>query len=77
MAAFIFIIGLLQIIGGLLTFFEAASAIHQILAALAFGLGMLCIGLAGVIGRLTDIRDIMDKQLAIFDRHSGKQDVQK
>lgn len=61
MAGLIFLIGLLQIIGGLLVLLQANSAIHEILAALAFGFGVLSLALSVVISRLTEIRDKLDK----------------
>ena len=52
MKLFILILGILQVLAGVLFAIEAASAIHQILAAVAFGLGVLCMGIAAVIDRL-------------------------
>lgn len=48
----IYILGGLQIVAGIAFASEAASAIHQILAAIAFGFGTVCIGLGGVIAKL-------------------------
>lgn len=52
MKTFLYLIGALQMIGGILFAVEAGSAIHQILAAVAFGMGALCLGLAAVVARL-------------------------
>lgn len=82
MALFITILGLLQIIGGALTFLAAKSAIHEILGAVAFGMGILSIALAVIIVQLDEIKKAseetariafgsMDAQLKIaeaFDR---------
>lgn len=46
------VLGVLQIIGGLFTFWAAKSAIHEILATLLMGFGFLMIGLAVVVWRL-------------------------
>ncbi len=53
MAIIIEILGILQMLGGVLAFLAAQSAIHEILGAVAFGLGTLCIGQAVIIERLT------------------------
>lgn len=57
MGFFIIIVGILQVIGGLLAYAAAGSAIHQILGAISFGMGILSVALAVVIVRLTEIRD--------------------
>ena len=49
------ILGALQIFGGALFYAEAVSAIHQILGAVTFGLGVVSVALAAVIGLLKDI----------------------
>ncbi|MDL2409958.1 hypothetical protein PY650_30950 [Rhizobium calliandrae] len=58
MAIILKIFGILQIGFAIFVAAVAASAIHEILAALAFGLGCLCLGIAGVIDRLDDIKAI-------------------
>jgi len=52
MKTLLYILGAFQMIGGVVFAFEAASAIHQILAAAAFGLGTVCLGLAAIVDRL-------------------------
>ena len=56
MAFFIGIIALLQILGGVLTFLVAKSAIHEILGSLSFGMGILSLSFAVVIVKLDQIR---------------------
>lgn len=58
MSFIVMIFGVLQIIGGVLVTLVAKSAIHEILGAVSFGLGVLAIGLAKVIMLLSDIPDI-------------------
>ncbi|CAN7549172.1 hypothetical protein [Pararhizobium sp. LjRoot238] len=52
MAIIIGILGILQMLGGVLAFLAAQSAIHEILGAVGFGLGTLCMGQAVIITRL-------------------------
>lgn len=56
MAKLLYALGLLQIVGGVLIAMAAKSAIHEILGAVAFGMGVLAIGLAAVIDRLSALR---------------------
>ena len=51
MAKLLYALGLMQIVGGVLIAMTAKSAIHEILGAIAFGMGVLAIGLATVIDR--------------------------
>ncbi|MGV2069092.1 hypothetical protein [Agrobacterium sp. 22-226-1] len=53
MAKLLYALGLLQVVGGVLVAMAAKSAIHEILGAVAFGMGVLAIGLAAVIDRLS------------------------
>ncbi|WP_349437411.1 hypothetical protein [Pararhizobium sp. A13] len=53
MAIIIGILGILQMLGGVLATLSAQGAIHEILGAVAFGLGTLCMGQAVIITRLT------------------------
>ena len=48
-------------IGGVMFAVEAGSAIHQILAAVAFGMGALCLGLATVVARLERLAPAPEK----------------
>ncbi|MCZ7449612.1 hypothetical protein O8B93_18665 [Agrobacterium rhizogenes] len=56
MAKLLYALGLLQIVGGVLIAMAAKSAIHEILGAVAFGMGVLAIGLAAVIDRLSALK---------------------
>ncbi|WP_188355914.1 hypothetical protein [Rhizobium rhizogenes] len=56
MAKLLYALGLLQIIGGILVAMAAKSAIHEILGAIAFGMGVMAIGLAAVIDRLNAMK---------------------
>jgi hypothetical protein len=49
MRLIIIILGILQMLGGVLAFIGSQSAIHQILGAVSFGLGTICIALVMVI----------------------------
>lgn len=61
MKTFLYIVGALQMIGGVMFAVEAASAIHQILAAAAFGLGSVCLGLAAIVARLERLAPAPEK----------------
>lgn len=52
MSALIFTVGLLQIVAGVLVALSAKSAIHEILGAIAFGLGVLSLAMAVIISRI-------------------------
>lgn len=54
MAAFVMILGLVQMVGGVLFAFAANSAIHQILGAVCFGFGVLSFALAVIIAKIDD-----------------------
>ncbi len=56
MRSVIMIIGVLQVLGGILFFLGSKSAIHEILGSLTFGLGILSIALGTVIGELQAMR---------------------
>lgn len=56
MAKLLYALGLLQIVGGILVAVAAKSAIHEILGSIAFGMGVLAIGLAAVIERLNAMK---------------------
>jgi hypothetical protein len=53
MAKLLYALGLLQIVGGILVAMAAKSAIHEILGAIAFGMGVLALGIGAVIDRLS------------------------
>nr|WP_314089419.1 hypothetical protein [uncultured Shinella sp.] len=55
MAALIFIVGLLQMAGGVFVALVSKSAIHEILGAVAFGFGVLSMGLAVTIAKIDDV----------------------
>ncbi|ASV88218.1 putative membrane protein (plasmid) [Ochrobactrum quorumnocens] len=56
----VFILGVVQILIGLLFIVEASSVQRMILGTLSFGLGSVCFGIAGIIGRLDEIRASCD-----------------
>jgi uncharacterized membrane protein (UPF0136 family) len=49
MVAFVGILGALQILGGILVYFAAKSAVHEILGAIMFGMGVLAFGMGVLI----------------------------
>lgn len=61
MGPIIIALGVLQIIGGIFAYVEAASAIHQILGALSFGLGILSIALGLMLRELIAIRKASER----------------
>lgn len=63
MKTIIFVLGGLQIIAGIAFATEAASAIHQILAAIAFGFGTVCLGLGGIISKIENKTTVKTEQL--------------
>jgi hypothetical protein len=52
----VFILGLAQILIGLLFIVEASSLQRLMLGTLSFGLGSICFGIAVIIGQLDGIR---------------------
>ncbi|SDA39440.1 hypothetical protein [Sinorhizobium sp. NFACC03] len=54
MAVFILLLGLLQMFGGVIVAFLAKSAMHEILGATAFGLGVVSVALAIIIAKIDD-----------------------
>lgn len=54
MAFFVAIVGVLQIVVGVLVWLSAKSAIHEILGAISFGLGFLCLSLSALLVRTDD-----------------------
>lgn len=54
MAVIVFILGLLQMVGGVFFAVMAQSSIHQILAAIVFGFGVLAFALAVIIAKIDD-----------------------
>lgn len=55
MKFFIYLLGIGQMIAGVMFFVVAASAIHQILGAITFGLGAVCFAVGAVVDRLDGI----------------------
>lgn len=45
----IIILGIVQMLGGVIAFISSKSAIHEILGAVSFGLGTICVALVLVI----------------------------
>ncbi|WP_367715150.1 hypothetical protein AB2N04_14705 [Nitratireductor sp. GISD-1A_MAKvit] len=63
MAALIVFLGAVQILGGVLAYLDAVSAIHQILGAVMYGMGVLSLAMGLILSRLTEIKDISEKHL--------------
>lgn len=61
MVFFVGIIGALQILGGILAYAIATSAMHEILGAVMFGMGILAFALGVLI-------ENSNKQLALLER---------
>lgn len=66
MAKLLYALGLLQIIGGVLIAMAAKSAIHEILGAIAFGMGVLALGIGAVISRIAEVGLASEKQVGIL-----------
>ena len=49
------ILGVAQILGGMVAYNVAVSAMHEIFFAVLFGSGSICLGLAAIISRLTPL----------------------
>lgn len=75
MAAFILILGLLQIAGGILVGMAAKSAIHEILGAIAFGLGVITFALAVLISKFDDFVKSRTPVVAAVDQLSDVKTV--
>ncbi|AEH79180.1 hypothetical protein CN068_31325 [Sinorhizobium meliloti] len=54
MAAGIFLLGILQIVGGVLVAFAAKSAMNEIVGAISFGLGVVGAALGINIAKIDD-----------------------
>ncbi|NSX90643.1 hypothetical protein [Agrobacterium tumefaciens] len=50
-------LGVLQMIGGAIVAFTAKSAMHEIIAVIAFGMGTMALGLSKVVDLLEGLRD--------------------
>lgn len=57
MAAIIVLVGMLQIVAGVSVAISAASAVHEILGAVLFGMGVMCVALGIVVAKLAAIKD--------------------
>lgn len=66
MAVVLYAIGLLQIVAGIAVALAAKSAIHEILGSIAFGMGVLSVGLAAIVSRLAAVQSASEKQAALF-----------
>jgi len=64
MAFFIGIVAMLQMLVGMAAYGGAKSAIHEILGALSFGMGILSFALAVVIVKLNDIKKANEETAA-------------
>ena len=74
MAKLLYALGLLQIVGGVLIGMAAKSAIHEILGAVAFGMGVLALGIGAVISRVADVGLASEKQVGLLsDIKDGRQ----
>ena len=62
------VLGVLQILGGIVVYAVARSAIHEILGAVMFGMGVMSVGIALVVVELVDIRKSGKRQVEIFDK---------
>jgi hypothetical protein len=71
MGAVIIILGLLQIAGGLIAYADAESAIHQILGAISFGMGILSLALGTALNHLQAIRKASKAQQTILEDRLG------
>lgn len=49
-------LGVLQMIGGVIVAFTAKSAMHEIIAVIAFGMGTVALGLSKVVDLLEGLR---------------------
>ncbi len=49
-------LGVLQMLGGLFVAFTAKSAMHEIIAVIAFGMGTMALGLSAVVDLLERLR---------------------
>lgn len=58
MSSLLLLVGILQILGGILVWAIAKSAVHEILGSISFGFGILCVPLAMLMKYVADIRDI-------------------
>lgn len=74
MAKLLYALGLLQIVGGVLIAMAAKSAIHEILGAVAFGMGVLALGIGAVISRIAEVGVTSEKQVGLLsDIKDGRQ----
>lgn len=66
MAKLLYALGLLQIVGGVLIAMAAKSAIHEILGAIAFGMGVLALGIGALISRIVEVGLASEKQVGLL-----------
>lgn len=66
MAKLLYALGLLQIVGGILIAMVAKSAIHEILGAIAFGMGVLALGIGALIARIVEVGLASEKQVGLL-----------
>ncbi|WP_312622287.1 hypothetical protein [Agrobacterium pusense] len=55
-------LGVLQMIGGVIVAVTAKSAMHEIIAVIAFGMGTMALGLSKVVDLLERLRDEVRKK---------------
>lgn len=70
MGLIIIILGALQILSGIMAYGAAVSAIHQILGAVLFGMGVLSVAIGSALQQLQAIR-------AATERHADAMEVLK
>lgn len=56
MGRLVVVLGVLQFFAGIVFFMEAASAIHQILGAISFGMGILSVAMGTAVQQLVAIK---------------------
>ncbi len=66
MIKLLYALGLLQIVGGVLVAMAAKSAIHEILGAIAFGMGVMAVGIGALISRIGELGLTSEKQVALL-----------
>lgn len=72
MKKLILILGAGQMISGIFFGIEAASAIHQILAYAAFGMGSICLSIGVLIGRVEENNDLSAKKVTLLEAQARR-----
>lgn len=66
MTAILFILGVLQMVGGVAVTLVAKSAMHEILGAISFGMGVLAVGIGVLISKLHDVKVSTQRQVDLL-----------